>query len=153
MKFLAEVISTEEIAVWFADDAYVGNMTDGMYSLIGRIRSPLFPDYVSIEYKNEGKEHFKVLDYEKLIKEWNETLCNGQPPPPPPAPWICKPHFSPSCKLPPFCLMIMYQQPMPLEKVVLTESLKEIIKQQFINNKNTFDNYHGDTKAILLGTV
>jgi hypothetical protein len=150
MRYIAEIISTEEIAIWVVEDGYVGEMKDGMYSFIGRVKSPILPDHVSIEYKNKGKEHFKPQDYENLLRVWNSQ---SPKPPQPPFPWIAFPNFSPSCRLPLFGLMAIHNYSLPTVQIELTDKLKESIKQQFNECQFAFDSYHGDTKAILIGTI
>lgn len=154
MKFLAEVISNQEIAVWFVQDTYIGETKDGIYKLIGRIRSPLFPNYMSIEYKNGAEKHFKVRDYEALLNFWQHPTKRPFKPQQPPFELVCLPHLRPSTsKIPIFIPLATHGYPITVEKVELTDTLKETIKQQFIADKNTFDGYHSDTRAILIGTI
>jgi hypothetical protein len=161
MRFIAEVISVSEIAVWVVEDGYIGDLHDGMYTLVGIVQSPLFPNYktIAFESKNQDK-HFVFQDYDKLITDWNNGLVNGQPPPQPPASWVLRPHLislstfsSPPSKLPCFAALAIHKYLLPVEEVTFTKELQDSIKKQFSENKYTFSGNHGDTKAILIGTI
>lgn len=158
MRFIAEVISVSEIAVWFVEDGYVGELKDGMYTLVGRLQSPLFPSYRSIPSESKNQDtHFVLQDYDKLIAHWNSTLVNGQPPASPPASWVLRPHLvSPSfssVKVPCFVTLAEAKYLLPVEEAPFGKELQDDIKKQFSEHKYTFSGNHGDTKAILIGTL
>jgi hypothetical protein len=154
MRFIAEIISAKEIAVWIVSEAYVHGLEDGMYRFIGRLQSPIFPNYKSIpfETKNHDHEyHFQDRDYDSLIKQWDNLHCS------PPLTWTLSPFlestFSHCEKLPCFAILAVYKETIPTQNVVLNKKIEDDIKKQFSDSEYTFLSHHGVGKAILIGTI
>jgi len=149
MKYIAEIISPEEIGVWFLEDGWVKEMKDGLHEIIGHSKTPIMSDPVCIEYKTDSIKYFKTVDYTIKIKEW-EKMNPEQPP----WNWICRTHIPGDNTYCAFTACIMSNQPIPHEKYELTSELSTYIKEQFTKNiKYNFTDTHNIYKVILLGTI
>lgn len=174
LRYLAEIVSPEEIAVWFISHEDTIGISDGIYKLIGQTNTEtLLPNPNIIQYGFGCSYDFRQYDYVSKINFW---LRQGMPPP---YECTCPPTFTSiggtpidprTCLLTqilcnfnrydlPDYLRIKYE---PYYSNVLdiktysndiTDTIKDNIIKTFDDYKYKFEHEHAVYKCLVIGTV
>lgn len=150
MRYLAEVISPTQIAVWFIADEDVVHIPDGMYMLYGQLDYPVLPKPVIFEAKLAPKDHFRMEGIDLDIQWWKEVLKMA-----PPFEYVCEIDFrcpteGRESKL---CAALETKQPLAVQTCELTDTIKTKIVKQFEPIKYCFWTVHYVSKELLIGTI
>lgn len=147
MRYLAEIISPNTIAVWSFKDEDMEDLLDGIHELIGDTISPIFPSPICFEYSIAPESHFVIKKYSEEIKKQKG---------PPPFLWICLPHFVAKEKKGQQSRLsqaFYHISQIDFQEVILTDILKSVIIETFENNEDNFREIHQIYKTLTIVTL